>query len=59
MFIVTFKSTYKVKENRKWVMKTSEWNEELKTENDARLRASALNWQIVKIIHAEKKENKQ
>lgn len=49
MLKVTFKSEYKVKENRKWVTKISEWTEEIKTEADARLRALALNWQIVKI----------
>ena len=49
MFIVTFKSNYKVKEGRKWVNKTSTWDERIKTEDDAKLRAMALNWQIIKM----------
>lgn len=49
MFKVTFKKSYQVKEGRKWVTKVSEWNETIKTEADARLRAMALNWEIVKI----------
>lgn len=46
---VTFQSNYKVREGRKWVDKTSQWDELIKTESDARLRALALNWQIVKM----------
>jgi hypothetical protein len=49
MIKVTYKSNYKVKEGRKWVEKTSQWDEVIKTEADARLRALALNWQIVKV----------
>lgn len=49
MFKVTFKASYKVKQGRKWVSKTSEWVEVIKTESDARLRALALNWEIIKI----------
>ena len=49
MIKVTFESNYKVKEGRKWVDKTSQWNELIKTESDAKLRALALNWQIVKM----------
>lgn len=46
---VTYRATYKVKQGRKMVEKVSEWTEEIKTEADARLRALALNWQIVKL----------
>lgn len=49
MFIVTFEANYKVKEGRKWVNKTSTWDERIKTEDDAKLRAMALNWQIIKM----------
>lgn len=49
MLTVTFRSEYKVKQGRKWVSKVSEWTEQIKTESDARLRAMALNWQIVKM----------
>lgn len=49
MLQVTFKSSYKVKEKGKWVNKTSEWDEFIKTESLAKLRAMALNWEIVKI----------
>ena len=49
MFKVTFESNYKVKEGRKWVNKTSQWNEFIKGEKDAKLRALVLNWQIVKM----------
>lgn len=49
MIKVTFRSEYKVKQGRKMVYKISEWTEEIKTEADAKLRAMALNWQIVKI----------
>lgn len=49
MLRVTFKASYQVKEGRKWIAKVSEWNELIKTETDARLRAMALNWVIVKI----------
>lgn len=47
MLKVTFKKQYKVKEGRKWVLKVSQWDETIKTEDDARLRAMALNWEIV------------
>lgn len=50
MFKVTFKKAYQVKEGRKWVTKVSEWDEEIKTESDAKLRAMALNWKIVKMV---------
>ena len=49
MFKVTFQSNYKIKESRKWANKTSQWDEIIKTEGDARLRALALNWQIIKM----------
>jgi hypothetical protein len=49
MLKVTFESSYKVKEGRKWVNKTSQWDEFIKDEEDAKLRALALNWQIVKM----------
>lgn len=49
MIKVTFRATYQRKEGRKWVTKVSEWAETVKTEADARLRAMALNWEIVKI----------
>lgn len=49
MFKVTFKKSYQTKEGRKWVTKTSEWVESIKTEADAKLRAMALNWEIVEI----------
>ncbi|MEM4360297.1 MAG: hypothetical protein QXT45_07175 [Candidatus Bilamarchaeaceae archaeon] len=49
MFRVTFKKTYQVKNGRKLVTKTAQWNETIKIEADARLRAMALNWEIVKI----------
>lgn len=47
MIKVTFQSTYKVKEGRKWVEKTSVWSEVVKTESDAKLRAMALSWTIL------------
>lgn len=47
MLKVTFRKTYQVKDGRKMVSKTSEWTEEIKTEADAKLRAMALNWEIV------------
>jgi len=31
------------------VQKVSEWTEYVKTESDAKLRAMALNWEIVKL----------
>lgn len=49
MKTVTFKTYYKVKEGRKWVEKSSEIVEQVKTEADAKLRALALNWIIIKI----------
>jgi hypothetical protein len=49
MIKVTFKKSYQIKEGRKWVIKVSEWEEVIKTEADAKLRAMALNWEIVKI----------
>ena len=49
MINVTFKAVYKVKQGRKMVDKVSEFMETHKSESDAKLRAMALNWQIVKI----------
>lgn len=49
MLKVTYKKTYQVKEGRKMVNKTSQWEEFIKTEADAKLRAMALNWEIVKV----------
>lgn len=49
MLKITFESSYKVKEDRKWVKKTSQWDELIKDEASARLRALALNWTIIKI----------
>ena len=49
MLKVTFESKCKVKENRRWVMKTFRFEEQHKTKSDAQLRALALNWTIVKI----------
>lgn len=49
MLKVTFKKSYQIKEGRKWVTKTSQWVEGIKTEADAKLRAMALNWEIVKM----------
>ena len=46
---VTFESNYRVKEGRKWIDKTSQWDEFIKDEKEAKLRALALNWRIVKI----------
>lgn len=46
---VTFKKVWTKKEGRKLVTVISEWTEEVKTEADAKLRAMALNWDIVKI----------
>lgn len=46
---VTFKSTYKIKENRKWVVKTSQWEEIVPDQQSAKLRAMALNLIIVKM----------
>lgn len=50
MFKVIFKTTYKVKEGRVWVQKHSTFEEIVKSEADAKLRAMALNWQIVQIV---------
>ena len=49
MLKVTYKKSYQVKEGRKWITKVSEWDETIKTEADAKLRAMALNWEIVKM----------
>ena len=49
MFKVTFKSSYQIKEGKKWVTKTSQWEELVKSEVDARIRALALSWLIVNI----------
>lgn len=49
MVKVTYRSSYKVKQGRKWVDKVSEWQESIKDESSAKLRAMALNWQIVKM----------
>ena len=49
MLKVTFKKTYQVKEGRKMAFKTSQWEELIKNEADAKLRAMALNWEIVKM----------
>lgn len=49
MLKVTFQSTVKVKQGRKLITKTFQNVEEHKTEADAKLRAMALNWQIVSI----------
>lgn len=50
MIKVTFRTFYKVKVKRKWVDKTGEIVEYITgTEQDARIRAMALNWTIVKI----------
>lgn len=47
MLKVTFKAVYKVKIGRKYVEKTSTWTEDIKDEGSARLRAMALNLEIV------------
>ena len=49
MLKVTFQSQYQTKQGRKKVTKISQWEEIIKTEADAKLRAMALNWQIIKI----------
>jgi hypothetical protein len=49
MLTVTFKAEYPIKEGRKWVKKASVWTEQIKDAESAKLRAMALNWQIVKI----------
>lgn len=49
MFKVTYKSIYKVKSGRKWAEKSSQWEETIKDESSAKLRALALNWHIVSI----------
>ena len=46
---MTFKAVYKVKRGRKMIETVSEFMEMHKNESDAKLRAMALNWQIVKI----------
>ena len=52
MFKVTFRSEYQVKQGRKWVTKIPEWTENIKSESDAKLRAMALNWLIIRIEKA-------
>ena len=49
MYKVTFEASYQVKEGHKWISKVSRWDEIIKTEADARLRAMALNWSIIRI----------
>ena len=49
MFKVTFEKSYQIKKGRKLVTKVSRWEEIIKTEADARLRAMALNWSIIRI----------
>lgn len=49
MLKVTFQASYPVKQGRRWVQKVSQWDEMVKTEADAKIRANALNWVIVKI----------
>lgn len=59
MLKVTYKSSFKVKEGRKWVEKGSQWDEVIEQSSQfptiesmkagAKLRALALNWQIVKM----------
>lgn len=49
MLKVTYRAQYPVKQGRKMVQKVSEWTEYVKTEADAKLRAMALNWEIVKL----------
>lgn len=46
---VTFKSNYKTKEGRKWVEKTSTIVETMDANADYKLRALALNWQVVSV----------
>ena len=46
---VTFKSVYKAKEGRKWVQKESLIVETMSAVADYKLRALALNWQIVSV----------
>ncbi|MEZ0208842.1 MAG: hypothetical protein ACAH17_01540 [Candidatus Paceibacterota bacterium] len=46
---VTFKSVYKAKEGRKWVEKTSLIVETMNATADYKLRAMALNWQVVSV----------
>lgn len=53
MFKVTFKAECEVKEGRKWVKKSFEFEELHKSESDARLRAMALNWLILKVEAAQ------
>lgn len=49
MIKVTYSTSYKVKEGRKWITKNSQIIEIHKSESDARLRGMALNWAISKI----------
>lgn len=49
MIKVTFGATYRVKEGKRWVEKTSQWVETIDNEASAKLRALALNWYIIKI----------
>jgi hypothetical protein len=49
MVQVTYRSAYKVKQGRKTIQKVSEWTEQAPDEASAKLRAMALNWQIVKM----------
>ncbi len=51
MIEVTFSARCKIKEGRKLTERFFTWTELHKTESDARLRALALNWEIVKIQH--------
>lgn len=49
MIKVTFRKIYQIKEGRKIITKESQWSENIKNESDARLRAMALGWEIVKM----------
>lgn len=49
MVKVTYRSAYQVKQGRKMVQKVSEWTETAPDAAAAKLRAMALNWQIVKM----------
>lgn len=53
MLRVTFKAECEVKEGRNWVRKAFEFQETHKSEADARLRALALNWLILKVEAAQ------
>jgi hypothetical protein len=46
---VTFKTNFKIKEGRKWISKSSEIVEIMASDADYRLRALALNWEVVKV----------